>query len=388
MPRQSSQTTFLEIDPIGHIGGVPQYQAPESWGKFCANTELSLHQLSPYIGKLKSSIASDLIRSYSKVGDTVADLFCGSGTVVFEALAQGRHVVAADCNPYAVALTKAKLNAPDTEARGLEQVCRRIEESKGLPKPDLRKVPPWVRKFFHGDTLRDVIKYCDAARNANDSFSLAVALGILHHQRPGFLSYPSSHLVPYLRTNLFPPASFPEMYQYRELEPRLIAKIRRLYKRPVKRSGLCTSMVYSNAVEDLRIEQPVDCIITSPPYMNALDYGRDNRLRLWFSAGADVSRTVDSRTNLISRFGDLLSATGTRTHESLRKGGYCLLVIGELGVRSLGSLIELLQENFESAATDCQLVGVISDSIPDIRRARRDKRGVKKEHVFIYRRAR
>lgn len=386
MPRQSHQTTFPETDPIGHIGGVPQYQAPESWGEFCANTELSLHQLSPYIGKLKSSIASDLIRSYSKVGDTVADLFCGSGTVVFEALAQGRHVIAADCNPYAITLTKAKLDAPGTEAEGLEQVFRRIQESKELPKPDLRRVPPWVRKFFHTETLRDVIAYCDAARNANDSFSLAAVLGILHHQRPGFLSYPSSHLVPYLRTNLFPPASFPEMYQYRELQPRLLAKVRRLYKRPLTRSGSCTSKVYANTVEDLRIERHVDCIITSPPYMNALDYGRDNRLRLWFSAGSDVSRAVDSRTNSISLFGGLLKAAGTRTHESLRRGGYCLLVIGELGVRSLESLIELLQENFESAAADCKLVGVISDSIPDIRRARRDKRGVKKEHVFIYRR--
>lgn len=383
MPRPS----FLENDPVSHIEGIPQYQAPESWGKFCTNSELSLHQLSPYIGKLKSSIASDLIGSFSKVGDTVADFFCGSGTVVLEALAQGRHVIAADCNPYALALTTAKLNAPSTEAGGLHQVCRRIEESRDLPKADLRRVPPWVRKFFHGDTLRDVIAFCDAARNANDSFSLAAVLGILHHQRPGFLSYPSSHLVPYLRTNLFPPSSFPEMYQYRELEPRLVAKVKRLYKRPMKRSGFCTSTVYANAVEDLRIESNVDCIITSPPYMNALDYGRDNRLRLWFAAGTDVSRSVDSRTNSISRFGALLHAAGTRTHESLSKGGYCLLVIGELGVRSLGSLIDLLQENFESAATDCQLVAVISDSIPDIRRARRDKRGVKKEHVFIYRRA-
>ena len=59
-------------------------------------------------------------------------------------------------------------------------------------------------------------------------------LGILHHQRPGFLSFPSSHLVPYLRSRKYPRKMFPEMYSYRELRPRLLAKIMRSYKRFIK----------------------------------------------------------------------------------------------------------------------------------------------------------
>ena len=46
-------------------------------------------------------------------------------------------------------------------------------------------------------------------------------MGILHHQRPGFLSYPSSHTVPYLRSKAFPPNEFPKLYEYRSLADRL-----------------------------------------------------------------------------------------------------------------------------------------------------------------------
>ena len=34
-------------------------------------------------------------------------------------------------------------------------------------------------------------------------------------------------------------------------------------------------------VDDLTLDCEVDAIVTSPPYMNALDYVRDNRLRMW-----------------------------------------------------------------------------------------------------------
>lgn len=86
--------------------------APPHWKTPCTHTECTLHQLSPYIGKLKSRIAADLIRQYSHPGDLVADVFCGSGTIPLEALRLGRRVFAADTNPYAMLLTRAKVTAP------------------------------------------------------------------------------------------------------------------------------------------------------------------------------------------------------------------------------------------------------------------------------------
>lgn len=93
-----------------------------------------------------------------------------------------------------------------------------------------------VRQFFHPRTLKEAIKFVTVCKRDENNFLFACFLGILHHQRPGFLSYPSSHLVPYLREKKYPRDQFPELYQYRELRPRLLSKIQRAYARRPKNS--------------------------------------------------------------------------------------------------------------------------------------------------------
>src|SRR5437763_1881925 len=98
------------------------------------------------------------------------------------------------------------------------------------PSVNLGAVPEWVREFFHPETLREVVAAFEEVNRSQDYFLTACLLGILHHVRPGFLSYPASHLVPYLRKSKFPPDEFPAMYAYRDLRSRLLAKIKRAYR--------------------------------------------------------------------------------------------------------------------------------------------------------------
>jgi hypothetical protein len=53
------------------ISGINVTLAPARWRQPCAQTECSLHQLSPYIGKIKSSIAGELVERFSIPGDLV-----------------------------------------------------------------------------------------------------------------------------------------------------------------------------------------------------------------------------------------------------------------------------------------------------------------------------
>jgi len=39
--------------------------------------------------------------------------------------------------------------------------------------------------------------------------------------------------------------------------------------------------------------ESIDAVITSPPYMDALDYARDNRLRLWFLGINDYKQIME-----------------------------------------------------------------------------------------------
>src|SRR5206468_3721717 len=129
--------------------------APVRWKEPCANTECSLHQLAPYIGKIKSSIAGELVDRYSKPGDVVADPFAGAGTIPLEAAMRGRRAFGADISPYAGILAKAKLSPPRSLDAALGWTEQALQQAAELPAPDLRKVPAWVRQFFHPNTLRE-----------------------------------------------------------------------------------------------------------------------------------------------------------------------------------------------------------------------------------------
>src|SRR4051812_13493862 len=91
-------------------------QLRRGWHPSTLGQECTLHQLSPYVGKLKSSIARALVKRYSRHGDTIFDPFSGSGAIPLEGLLLGRNVVANDINPYAGVLTQAKMFPPDALA--------------------------------------------------------------------------------------------------------------------------------------------------------------------------------------------------------------------------------------------------------------------------------
>ena len=88
--------------------------SPALWTPSCLKSESTLHQIAPYIGKMKSTMARTLIETYTKKGDVVLEPFVGSGTVALEALIAGRSVIASDVNPYGLLLTKAKLPTKST----------------------------------------------------------------------------------------------------------------------------------------------------------------------------------------------------------------------------------------------------------------------------------
>src|SRR5260370_683366 len=226
------------------------------WSGSSIGCECSLHQLAPYIGKLKTSIARTLVAEYCSRGSTVFGQFSGSGVVVLEALLQNRNVIANDISPYAAVLTRAKLFAPSSESKAVRKAMEYSREAKEQAKASGWRVnaPDWVKEFFHHKTLSEVFTLATILRRREEWFLLACLLGILHHQRPGFLSYPSSHLVPYLRRKKFPRSRFPDLYEYRDVEPRLVAKVHRAYRRVYDTSWEGTRRFTSQDIRTLRID--------------------------------------------------------------------------------------------------------------------------------------
>lgn len=73
-----------------------------------AMTTYLTHGMHPYPAKFIPQIPNALIQELSSVGDTVMDIFCGSGTTLVEALTLKRHAIGIDANPLACLISNAK----------------------------------------------------------------------------------------------------------------------------------------------------------------------------------------------------------------------------------------------------------------------------------------
>lgn len=358
-----------------------------NWNGSALHEESTLHQIAPYIGKMKSSMASTLVSTFTGEGETLYDPFCGSGSVAFEAWVAGRNVVANDLNPYAVVLTRAKLFPHFSVEEAIGEINNIAGQVRDLvPRIDLRKIPKWVRSFFHPETLRQTVAWSQILRSKRSYFLLSCLLGILHHQRPGFLSYPSSHTVPYLRQRKFPRDIYPELFQYRPVQERLEKKVvRALKKVPHLDLGLIRRCYMHDATK-FASEQKVNAIITSPPYMRQLNYGRDNRLRLWFLGIQDWKSLDHSISPSEAKFITLLRTCLRLWHEILTLKGLCVLVFGDGRIRSYD-----MQLPDVAAYIATQEVGGYSvlwrytEPIPRIRRARRGCSGTLTETILVLR---
>lgn len=314
--------------------GTAEARLRSDWEGSAWQHESTIHQLSPYLGKTKSSMAASLIAQFTDAGDTIYDPFSGSGTFALEAWRAGRHVIANDLSPYAFLLTSAKLRPYHSYACAIRDIdLLAPDASAEQERVDLRQTPKWVRGFFHPDTLRETIAWATVLKANRRWFLLACLLGILHHQRPGFLSFPSSHTVPYLRERKFPRSRFPSLYEYRAVRTRLEAKVKRSFRRvPDLNFGLTRRCLMRDA-ETFVLRQQVDAILTSPPYMRQLDYGRDNRLRLWFLGCNDWASLDKLVTPGQDEFLELMAHCFTRWKCTLKSGAYCVLVIGDTCTR-------------------------------------------------------
>ena len=351
-------------------------------------TESTMHQLSPYLGRLPSSLARGLICEFSNQGETILDPYCGSGVIPFEATLLGRNAVAFDLNPYALLLTKAKLSAPLKKEVAVKKVNYYLDlVNNRLLYYQPNGAPSWVKQFFHKRTFAEIQLLTEILNENNEYFLLACLLGILHHERPGFLSFPASHFAPYLRTKKYPKSDFPEMYKYKDVRSRLIAKVERAYKRyDEKKAGKC-KVIERDCCDTKLKASSIDLVCTSPPYYGILDYGRDNRLRLWF-LGINEHEKLDKV--LCHKSGEYFNHIKNMLVEMLRVlklNHYCVLVLGNIvkngNRRDLARDVMEIALGIEINKQKYQFIEIRDEEIPETRRSVKRNKNTLVERVLI-----
>lgn len=348
----------------------------------------SLDSLAPYVGKMRPELVNWLIKKFAYSQGTIYDPFSGSGTVLLEGWRNGYNVIGSDLNEYAIVLSKGKMNPYVNEQVALEKLTLyKTKVKRRLNRSEEIQVPEWVSQFYHPDTLKEICAWVRVLKYNREWFFLSCLLGILHHQRPGFLSYPSSHGAPYLRTNKYPKEEYPDMYEYREVFPRLEAKISRVYKKMPKLDYSIGREVYKKDAAKIKmIDESIETIITSPPYMKSLTYARDNRLRLWFLGIEDWQR-LDKRISPDRNFFyEEMIGCFQNWYKMQPPEGRCILVVGNLETKYRGKKYNIPDALVEIAMPYYYLLDAYVDPIPEKRKVVKGNTKVKQEVVLVFRR--
>jgi len=299
------------------------------------------------------------------------------------------NVIASDLSPYAIALTRAKLFPIPNLNKALEHIEKlSLLVGDEVNTVDLRKVPKWVRSFYHMETLREAIAWSEILKRRKSWFLFGCFLNLLHHQRPGFLSYPASHATPYLRSKKFPQIKFPEMYEYRDIKSRLLKKVCRTLKAPVEFDyNILRIIKRCNASNLVNTAKKVDSIITSPPYMSGLHYARDNRLRLWFCGVREWSSLETRLSPTRYNFSKLINNCIRKWQHWVRPKGYIAIVLGDIHCSSRRiDVARLVQETAKREGRMLDFVSCEDQAIPDEKRLIKGNAGTITETTLIFRR--
>jgi DNA modification methylase len=284
----------------------------ESKFEFAPRDQRYNHNIFRYPAKFHPPIARALIERFSAPGEAVLDPFCGSGTLLVEGMLAGRIVVGTDVDPLAVFVSYAKtrkygIDALTSRAAQIISVLERMRDadcdwfgdfykdiSKRAYKQALPEVEAWVptipnvehwfrrrvilqlariakelRRRCKSEDERLFFTLCLAAiiRNASNADPVPVSgLEVTHHMKvreeAGRAIDPYGLLMSSITKGIRATATFV--------------------------CALPRSSLHANVHRmDARLLEPattgfVDAVITSPPYLSAVDYYRRHQLEMYW----------------------------------------------------------------------------------------------------------
>jgi SAM-dependent methyltransferase len=297
------------------------------------------HGFHSYAGRMHPSIARGAIEAFSAPGDAVVDPFCGSGTVLVEALAAGRAAIGVDASALAVAIARVRTTVLGEEPRArLVAEAARIAEESGERARKRRRpdVPAWARgeiARFHAHVLYELLGLRELVfATPEDDVGRALRLCL------------SSILVKFMKAGPEAPRDGEAKRIARGVPSRMLADRAAELARglgALERRALPGTPVPEIHEADARAlpipARRAALVVSSPPYAGTYDYAAQHETRfVWMGLSARTFRRVQlgARGKAIGEaHADSWRADAGRfvaeMARVLRPGGRALLVVGD-----------------------------------------------------------
>ena len=306
----------------------------------------SLHEIS-YRACFKPQLPRFFITRLTRPGELVHDPFMGRGTTPLEAALLGRRAVGSDLNPLSARLLEPRFDPPE-----LAEVARRLA-SFDLERA--AEAPEDLLAFYHPATLRRVVNLRDELRRRRNEGSMdgvdrwiqMVATNRLTGHSPGFFSVytlPPNQAASVRsqrrinrRRNQAPPD--------RDVEALILRKTRSLLARlePADRARFARAdprLLTASADRTPAIAGgTVRLVVTSPPFLDVVNYRADNWLRCWFN-GVDGDKVALWHWTRAADWQTAMTRVFRELHRVLVPSGLVAFEVGE--VRSGRLLLETL----------------------------------------------
>ena len=316
---------------VEHSAGVPVFRN-EFWTSK-QRAAHSLHEIS-YRACFKPQLPRFFVSRLSAPGDLVFDPFMGRGTTLLEASLLGRDALGNDANPLARLLIEPRLDPPP-----LAEVEARLARFD-LDRPG--ETPDDFEVFFHSRTLNQICRLRDelGRRGATgeedrvDRWIRMVALNRLTGHSPGFFSVYT--LPPNQATSIARQREINrrrrQRPEYRDVEALVLRKSRSLLRHLSGQGprGRCRGFFRQSAADPFRWDgPPVRLAVTSPPFLDVVDYRRDNWMRCWF-AGVEAERVAIVQTRKLDKWKRLVRRALVQVARISATGSFFAFEVGEV----------------------------------------------------------
>jgi len=337
--RRTAPSIALRIDRLQAQGRpIPRY-----CGEFWTSKQrqsCSLHEIS-YRACFKAQLPRFFVELFTAPGDIVYDPFAGRGTTIIEAALLGRRVIGNDVNPLSKILTAPRLCVPTLDAVEERLDAIRIDSS-------LRSDVP-LSMFFHRRTEAEIVSlqgYLErrkrrGAEDDVDRWIRMVATNRLTGHSRGFFSVytlpPNQAISPIRQIKIN--RALNQRPEYRDTRLLILRKTRSLLRtldktqrEQLRTAAQTATLLSADARHTPAIpSESVHLTVTSPPFLNVVDYGQDNWLRCWFN-GIDAARVVRRMTadGSISQWCSSMGQVFTELSRVTKPGGRVAFEVGEI----------------------------------------------------------